>query len=86
MRTWKRVAEVSILLTALAAGLAPAEARAQNADEYVLILLDRSASMGDAAVSGAASPAFWDNAIAAAQSQVHRDQTTLKGDARPARA
>jgi hypothetical protein len=84
VRTLKQNA--SILLVALAAGLAPAPARAQNADEYVLILLDRSASMGDAAVSGAASPAFWDNAIAAAQSQVHRDQTTLKGDARPARA
>ena len=85
MRTWKRLADATMLLGALAAVLTPLAGRAQNADEYVLILLDRSASMGDAAVTGAATPAFWDNAIAAAQSWVHQDKTPVKGEARPAR-
>ena len=86
MRSWKTLADASMLMTALAAASSPSPARAQNADEYVLILLDRSASMGDAAVSGAASPSFWDNAIGAAQNQVHHDKSALKGDARPTRA
>ena len=83
----KRLATTCVFLTGLCAGLAPASrARAQTADEYVLILLDRSASMGDPAVTGAASPAFWDNAIGATQNWVERDKATLKGDARPSRA
>jgi hypothetical protein len=72
---------------ALGAGvLASASARAQSADEYVLILLDRTTSMGDPAVAGATSPTFWDNAIAAAQNWVRQDKLAKKGDARPARA
>jgi hypothetical protein len=76
-----------ISLIGLGAALFPTgRARAQAADEYVLILLDRSASMGDAAVTGAATPAFWDGAIAAAQSWVQQDKQTMKGDTRPTRA
>ncbi|MBN2575804.1 MAG: hypothetical protein JXP73_14655 [Deltaproteobacteria bacterium] len=59
---------------------------AQTADEYVLILLDHSTSMGDLAVTGAPTPTFWDNAIAAAQNWVHHDKLTKQGDARPSRA
>jgi hypothetical protein len=72
---------------ALGVGLAlPGSAQAQAADEYVLILLDRSTSMGDSAVAGAPSPTFWDNAIAAAQNWVQQDKQTKRGDTRPARA
>jgi len=87
MRTHPYVVAAWIPLAAGVAVLgAPGRAHAQSADEYVLILLDRSASMGDAAVTGATTPAFWDNAIAAAQNRVQHDKLTLKGDARPARA
>jgi hypothetical protein len=68
----------------LVAGAPPAHA--QSADEYVLILLDRSTSMGDSAVAGGNSPSFWDNAVAAAQNWVHQDKQSKKGDKRPARA
>jgi hypothetical protein len=70
----------------VAAGILPGRARAQAADEYVLILVDRSTSMGDSAVSGATTPAFYDNAIAAAQNWVHQDKLARKGDVRPSRA
>ena len=87
MRIWKSSTAVWIPLIPLCAGLGFArQARAQSADEYVLILLDRSASMGDAAVTGASTPAFWDSAIAAAQNWVQQDKLTKKGDARPTRA
>jgi hypothetical protein len=87
MRTHQHIVAAWIPLAALAAALGmPDRAVAQTADEYVLILLDRSASMGDAAVTGAVTPTFWDNALAAAQSRVHQDKLTLKGDARPTRA
>jgi hypothetical protein len=83
----KNLASASVLLAGLGAGIAPtSHAQAQTADEYVLILLDRSSSMGDAAVTGADGPTFWDNAIAAAQNWVQHDKQTLKGDARPTRA
>jgi hypothetical protein len=80
-----RVASIPLLVLCATPTLT-SSASAQNADEYVLILLDRSASMGDPAVAGASSPAFWDNALAAAQQQVQQDKLTPKGDARPKRA
>jgi hypothetical protein len=84
--TMKRLAAAWIPLIALCAGFGSAgRAWAQTADEYVLILLDRSASMGDSAVTGATTPAFWDGAIAAAQNWVQQDKQTLKGDTRPTR-
>jgi len=76
-----------LALLAAAVALGPSNlAHAQGADEYVLILLDRSASMGDPAVTGASTPTFWDNAIAAAQNRVQQAKVTWKGEARPTRA
>lgn len=81
-----RVLTTIPVLLAVTSLASPRLARAQNADEYVLILLDRSASMGDPAVNGAATPTFWDNALAAAQQRVLQDKLSRKGDQRPTRA
>jgi hypothetical protein len=84
MLTSKRSVAVWVLLLSLGAALWPRSGHA--ADEYVLILLDRSTSMSDAAVSGASSPAFWDNAVAAAQNWLQHDKLSKPGSSRPARA
>jgi hypothetical protein len=85
MATLSRLTAASILCLGLCAG-SGRPASAQTADEYVLILLDRTTSMADSAVAGATTPTFWDSAIAAAQNWVHQDKSTKKGDARPVRA